>query len=689
MIRKCLRASWSIAVFSMLSAVASVTNGMEPTILGELNDGSVLMLDLIQGESAVKIVRTRLVFSELIDESGVNNVRSKVDTQTIDCVRRTQETTRIELFSNTTAMGEPLRTFELPLSVRQRVSVNLNDGNTVAAIFTAVCGQSQARIAPLAQTGRPGDIDGLPTVPGLSKSPNFAPLAKTGQSGDIGGLPTVPVVPTPPITESQIFPLDSLANQEPFPAVGSTGFKLGTMGRLAEYIYFDQDRAELLAKALGRMELARHHFATLNETRSPAVIELAYVKVKKAEESYNRMLVGKDRFLESAKLRLICVVKEETPSCLPGIRLPKLAFRVALAGFRAELYEHTESHNSIIVFRGTQGWQDWVSNAWLGVDFLKIEAPHYEAARIVTEQFIKSGLVPKSTLPVVVGHSLGGGMAQYVGYRQKLNVVAFNSSPLPNRYIPKKLDLSSQQIRVFSAVEFSDEAANTIGIPDPVSLFSPNASEVINEFVKYGLYANVDQSFEPIKAHVHLVPPICVKSVPNPFLTPDEDEDIATVINQMYSRSFLDWYHVAFSKDVKKLEKYVIQETVMLALIEPYLNDPFWDAGNGSKINKDVADYTRKAVVSAAFEIRNTTEAAINMGSILYDMAFGNSTKALKNTVKPILSAAKELAFKRVVMAHSMGRFNRGMMANLDSNVFDSQVSSATCLRPTAANKFH
>ena len=54
-------------------------------------------------------------------------------------------------------------------------------------------------------------------------------------------------------------------------------------------------------------------------------------------------------------------------------------------------------------------------------------------------------LVKQGIRPPVIGHSLGGGMAQYVAHGDGLKRVAFNASPLPERYLPRNAPFNSNQ----------------------------------------------------------------------------------------------------------------------------------------------------------------------------------------------------------------------------------------------------
>lgn len=655
-------APWAAA--SVLALAFTVpADAAEPIRLGELGDGSLLLLASVEGGAVLKTVRTRLVFPEPREVSGTRDVLAEVDVQSFDCANRTQETTRTELYNNTATSGEPLRVFDFPASIRQRISVDLDAGNTIAAIFRSVCSAVYMQGAVPAQVRSPQVIGAFPvTVPTPTPTPALGNVAladpRTNNLPVTNNPPVInapSVSNAPPVYVAPVFAppaaaAGALANTKPFP---TSVFSLGLMGKLAEYVYFDEERAGFLAASLERLDMARRRFVR-PDGQASALIEMAYGKTARTEARYRAMLGAKQTFVHNAQLLQIA--------------LPKLVPQ-PISSFRAELYQHQPSGEYILVFRGSQEALDWVSNAWLGLDLFAIEAPHYRAARELTEKLVSAGKVP-----VVVGHSLGGGMAQYVGLGKNLKVVAFNSSPLPARYISARLGTQVENIKVYSAIEFKDLGPQSKGVPDPVSLAIPKGAEFLNAF------AGRQLNTEPMKAHLHLVKPICVKSVPSPFLSQEEDESMAAALNGIYYPTELGPLSgkVARMASEQVLQKAIAEET------KAYFDDPVWLPENASSADKKVAAFAKQAVANAALDVYQTARAAVTMGSIMYNMMLGSSMQALKGAATPIAVTSAKLMLKSKFMPHSMERFNRGMMANLGNDVFLANTVSAECSPPSS-----
>ena len=236
------------------------------------------------------------------------------------------------------------------------------------------------------------------------------------------------------------------------------------MGRLAEYIYVDQTGLAFHEAAADKSERIR--YAALQDGQAHPLLEEAARRWSRRATAYRERMAYKDAFLQQQQLK--------------AVRLPTVSPAPPKA-FRAELYQQAPSGDYILVFRGTQERSDWLTNAWSGVDLGAIEAPHYRAASDLV-----SALRKQHITPLVVGHSLGGGLAQYVGYKFGLKVVGFNSAPLPRRYFTGGAGTSTQYIRLFSAIEFMPQsgaqpgAQPAEGSPDPVSISIPNVAAYVN-----------------------------------------------------------------------------------------------------------------------------------------------------------------------------------------------------------------
>lgn len=93
-----------------------------------------------------------------------------------------------------------------------------------------------------------------------------------------------------------------------------------------------------------------------------------------------------------------------------------------ITGFNAAVYRNSETGEMVLTFRGTtptdpRDWDDNVQNAVSGMGVQYAEALAY-ATEMQAEHDITT----------VVGHSLGGGLAQYVAAMQDLRGVTFNAA---------------------------------------------------------------------------------------------------------------------------------------------------------------------------------------------------------------------------------------------------------------------
>ena len=273
---------------------------------------------------------------------------------------------------------------------------------------------------------------------------------------------------------------------------------------------------------------------------------------------------------------------------------------------------------------------------------------------------------------MVVGHSLGGGLAQYVGVLNRLNVVGFNSSPLPRRYIERVTQQDLFPIRLFSAVEFSGLDASARGHSDPVSLHAANFGADLNT------WARAKVKVEPIKAHLHAAPVACVRSVPTPFLSKDEDDVWAGTLNRMFYPTAVG--RLLAGKPVEAGAEAAIQHYVA-ASTNRLFDDPGWIPAQSLQDERVLA-LTREALGDAAVDVYQMARGATAMGSILYNAMLGSSMAAMKGIAAPVGAAAGKLAVKRLLMPHSMERFNRGMLAEIGRDVFIANVVYGECRQP-------
>jgi hypothetical protein len=665
------RAGFIIAA-SLVAATALAAP--DPAMLGRFEDGSTLYLASSDGAGNLRLVRTRRVYPAPRHVGQFSGVLSEIAWQRIDCVTRTHETERMEWYDNADASGRPLQEFDVPPALRQTLVVRADDRSVAGALVNAACaagatvlaGQPAAPVRPQpAAPVRPG----APAGPGAFPAPGTTPAdpaasAPTGWPGDNGNAPPAPrgpgggmqppgrspAPPGPYLPQSPPGPTGTIADQRPFP---ESVFTLGTMGRLAQYVYFDQEQLALLSAAADTMARAQARLVPGSVMKS--LVDTAAAHNDKARDRYQAALAAKQAMLASESL-----VSEPLPA-LPA---------KPISAFRAELYRHVPTGQLILVFRGSQEGLDWLSNLWLGVDLLSIESPHYQAARELAERIVRSG-----RKPVVVGHSLGGGMAQYVGQLHGLKTVAFNSSPLPARYIPARHDNAPDNIRLFSAIEFYDQPNNTVTRADPVSLRLPKLAEELSAW--FGTAP--DDGL--VKAHQHLVAPVCVASRPQPFRNEEEDEALARRINHMLYPSVMGY--LITGQPMKGALEQGMQVWISKE-VGRQLSDPVWQPASRSAFDKRVSDYAKKEVASAAIDAFHAAQGAARMGNIVYNSAFGSMWKAASTMGKAVGKTMFKVELGLQFMPHSMERFNRGMQAEVGNDVFVAKSITAQCQPPAA-----
>lgn len=659
-------------LFAATLALGSAMAADVPVKLSVLADGSTVYLLSVDSSTSPLLARIRRVFPAPRTIGEVDGALSEVAWQRIDCRARTSQTDRLAWFTNAEATGEPLQELELPTQLREPVFVRPGENSAFGSILDTVCGTKLAdasrRLPPVAappvQAGQvPPMPPGAPRLPAPS-SPVVADAPAYPSPGGPGAGPAPrpgsqdgPVPPRQQTPPSGPNPTDGMrppgvgpiADVRPFP---DSVFTLGTMGQLAEFVYYDPDRLKVLATAGERMSELEGEL--VNGSIFREVVRGAIARNDKERLGYGAALANKQAMLDRASL----VVE----------RLPQLQPR-PISSFRAELYRHAPSGQLILVFRGSQEPLDWFSNIWLGLDLGSIEAPHYDAARRLAEQVIKTG-----KRPIVVGHSLGGGMAQYVGHRFGLPVVAFNSSPLPARYIPSNGQPSPDKVRLFSAIEYQGSPDRFVTRADPVSLSMPRFAESTAETLGYV------PGEAGLKAHQHIVMPVCVISRPEPFRTEEEQAQTNKIVNSAMNPSVLGY--VAFGKPMmgameKGMEMWISKS------VGNQLRTRGWQPDSNQPFDINVSKRMKEVVTDVAIDAFHNTQGAARMGKAVYDSTFGDIWKAAGAFGKAALKVAAKTEFHAMLLPHSMARFNRGMQTAVNDDVFLAQPVAEQC-RKTA-----
>jgi hypothetical protein len=169
-----------------------------------------------------------------------------------------------------------------------------------------------------------------------------------------------------------------------------------------------------------------------------------------------------------------------------------------------------------VVFRGTDGWNDWFSNLrwffWLTRFIPGYEDQYHMVSRMVGDEFsarVKENAAryqdAKEPKLVSVGHSLGGGLAQHFAYSLKpadrvpkvSHVYAFDPSPVTgwstvDTTIREKNRSGLNTDRVFEHGEILAYIRLVISYVMPPSAINPAITEI-----RY----NFKESFNPFSSH--------------------------------------------------------------------------------------------------------------------------------------------------------------------------------------------
>lgn len=142
--------------------------------------------------------------------------------------------------------------------------------------------------------------------------------------------------------------------------------------------------------------------------------------------------------LNSAKLAVNAYKDSGAPpgfSRLSGDALTKLGIDPTLlnnekTGFTAAVYKNEETGSYTLAFRGTDEAVDWTHS---NIPQSLGNKPHsYKQALKLTEQIIGAAGKDKVNL---VGHSLGGGLANYAAVHHNVDFTIFNAAGLSNKLI--------------------------------------------------------------------------------------------------------------------------------------------------------------------------------------------------------------------------------------------------------------
>jgi len=654
-------------LFAFLYTLLPAAFAQDPILLARSTNGEALYYSVLDVSGSVKRVRTTLVYAAVQTVGDLKNVLASVSLEQIDCLRLTRTTTHVELYDNPDARGTPLWTKDFTETERSLLTVDPAASTASSILFRAVCkiASTSPAVRPLAPAIAPITAASTPVQPPaavVATIPSTAPQAVSARpdiptpvSSTIESEPAA--APLKPSTDTSTNVTGAMVEYRPFPELTMT---LGMMGKFAEYVYFHEEDYGVLVDTFSKIRRGRDRISL--DGKGHPLVDEAYRRIESRTRQYHDSMQEKKDFLSAGQFKRL-----ELPKTQQG----------AISGFRAELYQHVPSSEKILVFRGTDGALDWLTNAWAGIDFLSIEAPHYQAAYNLVSALRKRG-----DRPLVVGHSLGGGMAQYVGFKFGLKVVGFNSAPLPNRYFQSGEGTKLNSIRLFSAVEYPERPGPTPspGYPDPVSIRVANAASLINS-----LFAD----YKPIKAHELLTKPICVKSIPEPFYTESERQFHLAMMNNARSKGMVSVVAGSLLPGAKPIAEMVVVAEIK-KMVNTGLSDPVWLPDSDSRHDIKIAQAARHEVVEVAVDQYKAIGGAANLMKGSYKVTLGNGWGSRLSGAGSIAAVvakhvAMDTAITQLLQPHSMARLNRGLRTVSAEDVFSAQPAAADCATTATA----
>lgn len=635
------------ALSSDLSLVqVAAASGQPARQLASNLRGDVVMLLQDQPSDGRHLATLALVLRQPAPLLEVAQASRQVDEMAVDCRAGTRSVWRSEVYRSGDAPEQPARS--LRLAPEQRRSEALADlaltQPLMAAALRSLCtgGGSPAAMPPAAPTipappapapaPAPGGIASPAPVPGTPAAPPGTATPGAGPMPFPAPTPT-PTPGRPPLpTGPGAGP--SLVDAPAFPG---SAFSLRTLARLALGTYTspaalraETEVATVLADVLALLESRPTPYQPLKLQLTRSSLDATQRK----QAALERSLGDKAALLDEVGLQ--------------AMALPALPRR-APAAFVAELYRHNASGQYVLAFRGSAEAADWISNLWMGVDLGEITSPHYTAADDLVSELRRRGISP-----LVVGHSLGGGMAQYVAYRHGLRVVGFNPSPLPVRYLSGR-SYDAANARLFTALE----------LPAPGSPPSPEHDLRMGDPLSLGLDSLRKHSAKAqqwIKASRQLVKPVCLLTQPAPYFDAEEDADLARAVGQYFVSGPL---QTLLSASTTGTVKKVAKDLAISQGLEALLDDPAWNQAGAGRGAAGV-EAQRRAVVAGVAQAK----ALQGMGKALGWLYSASTGRNMGKTAVQIGSGLVDMMaaqyVKRLLQVHGMARFVRGLGASGD-----------------------
>ena len=614
---------------------------------------------------------------------GVAGTQSLQMVYRMNCVSREWSITEVVLYPDRAMANAPLQRFDLST---QKVAYPPLDSDPLASrVFALACSPTALASSPAAPAGTPPQAPDAASPP-ASTAASPAPGPGTGDPATLPAGPQAGPLTGQPVSSEPL--ADDVAQPGggrpgPGTASGSSGllagndpgrgaddvpmsegrpfedvrWTLGTLSTLARHAYTDPHNHAARVQAMPVLDrlLEQHMAARSAAAATPAappeqarllprlILQAAIAKGEESLREYEEDAREKTAFLQAAGL------VEDIPPAVEA-RLRQARNSPFLAGLRIEFYRQRDSGDHAIVFRGSAQGADWLSNAWLGVDLAQEEAPYYREAREIVGEFLKAR--PQARV-VVVGHSLGGGLAQYTGNHYGLRVVAFNSSPLPPRYIGGVTDRQKARTRVYTAV-YRD----------------PMAGRVTSDFLSIGITREVQSGVlagRVARATQHLVRPTCTLARPEPFYSPEEQRKFAEAAGETISSPAI-LSRLGFINGALKLP-----HSVSASLL---VDDPMWaDAASRHGLGVKLMG---KAMINAGsnktYGVQSGLLSAGQIGKQLLDRRLGSLGWNLAGKAG-LMGLRSALIYLQ--LDHAMPRYARGLQQISAQDSFNQLNASA------------